>query len=239
MVTASLNAADADVDGLLFLYSMSAGLNIPIYILGMRADQQNYSAIKNTDSPFNQMILEYAAEYIAFLRKAWKFALSKYIQAGVLPEKVKIKKVAQEKEEKFYKSMQKVYRILQSKQVVSEALLDQMSSEYEDAMEEEEIATIDIPIETIIADAVKPNPLENAKTAFIERKIGMVSSRTLAEKRGYIWAQELMRQLEEVSLGIWASADNQGQADSSNAGDGLDSGKSVDAGDGTTNQDSK
>jgi len=244
MVTASLNAADADVDGLLFLYSMSAGLNIPIYILGMRADQQNYSAIKNTDSPFNQMILEYAAEYIAFLRKAWKFALSRYIQAGVLPEKVTIKKIAKEKEEKFYRSMQKVYRILQSKQVVTEAMLTQLGGEYEDALEEEEIPTIDIPIETIIADAVKPNPLENAKTAFIERKIGMVSSRTLAEKRGYIWAQELMRQLEEVSLGIWASAENKGQDGSSNAstgmdsaGDGLDSGKSVDDGSGTNNQD--
>ena len=57
MNTASLQAQDADSDGLLFQYAAGTGLSMPVYILGVRADQQNYGAIKNTDSPFNQMIL--------------------------------------------------------------------------------------------------------------------------------------------------------------------------------------
>jgi hypothetical protein len=255
METASLNADDASTDGLLFLYSMSSGVSIPIYILGMRADQQNYSAIKNTDSPFNQMILEYASEFTSFLGKIWRWVIERNIEAGVLPEKITIKVVAKEKQKSLLRSMESVYRKILERRLKEEDLTA-LQDEFVASMTDKEIDTRDISIETVIADAVKPNPLENAKTVFIERKLGMVSSRTLAEKRGYNWPQELMRQLEEAALGIWSSGNSTGQSNSSTAntgdsaqglddnsdnssGDGLDMGKSIDDGSGTANQPTK
>ena len=73
-----------------------------------------------------------------------------------------------------------------------------------------------------------------AKTAFIERKIGMVSSRTLSEKRGYVWPQELIRQLEEMLYGIYPPVSgNMSDANSSSAEGGLDVGSNADSQDGT------
>jgi len=239
MQTASLNAADSDVDGLLFLYSAGAGISTPIYILGMRADQQNYSAIKNTDSPFNQMILDYANEFSAFIEKTLRWVIYRNIELGKLKETVKIKRVAKEKQAKAMRALVRAYTILTKNEAIEEKIIEQVIDDYKSSMEDVDIPTVEIPIEIIIADAVKPNPLEMAKTAFIQRKLGIVSSQTLSERSGFTWQQELMRMLEEKKLGIWPAETPMGQGDSSNAGGGLDVGSNVDDGSGTMAQNSK
>lgn len=202
MKTANLHAADADNDGLLFLYAISTGISIPIYILGMRADQQNYSAIKNTDSPFIQMILDLAGDFKSSLTKVFKWVLYRNIQAGVLPKEMTIKRVAREKMDSWFATQMKIVNVIQEaveqKRKIEDAVVQQIDTALDDAMEEVTISTLDMPIDIIIADAVKPNPLELAKVAFIERRLGIVSSQTLSEKRGYNWPVELRRMLEEA-----------------------------------------
>jgi len=239
MTTANLQAADADVDGLLFLYAAGSGISMPIYILGMRADQQNYSAIKNTDSPFNQMILEVANDFIVYLRKIFKWVIARNIDAGILQDTVTIKRVAKEKEQKLFNSFARVLGELQDGKKISIDIKEKLDAELTAALEDIDIPTMELVIDVVIADAVKPNPLEMAKTAFIERKISMVSSQTLSEKRGYKWPQEVMRMLNEITLGLWSLQTGKGQQDSASSGTGLDSGKSVDSGDGAVNQNAK
>lgn len=242
----TLHAGDADHDGLLFQYAISTGTCIPVYILGMRADQQNYGAIKNTDTPFNQMITEYAGQFTRLFEKMYRFVIWRCVQSGILPKTVKIQRVARESRKKYYATLERVYYlILESDEArkrgeIKKITLEQVkafSDELDQSMEEIDIPTTEIPLDIILADSIKPNPLEMAKTAFIERKIGMVSSRTLSEAAGYDWPKELIRMLEERALGIYSV--DKGQEDSSNSLTGVDSGDKLDDGSGTANQNSK
>jgi len=241
MLTASLQAADADRDGLQFQYAMGTGVSMPVYILGVRADEQNYGAIKNTDSPFNQMILEYAELFSAkFLKKLIKFVIYRNVQEGILPETVKVKKVSKEKKQKWETAMMRAFALLESdkKGLILTEEINALKTNFDDSTVEEDVATVDVPLEAIIAESIKPNPLELAKVAFIERKLSIVSSRTLSEERGRNWQQEVLRMLEEKALGLYDPMPPKGQADSSNSGS-TDMGNSVDDGSGTTNQNSK
>jgi hypothetical protein len=261
MLTATLNASDADVDGLLFLYAAGSGISTPIYILGMRADQQNYSAIKNTDSPFNQMILEIANDFIAYLKNIFKWVIYRNIEAGVLENTITISKIATEKEEKIFKSFGAAFIVVENNKAIINKLMEKVTkenlkeidkriesiktiqqtldAELKDAMQEIQIPTLDLLVNITLADAVKPNPLELAKVAFIERKLSIVSSQTLSERRGNKWPQEVKRMLNEISLKLWMPQEaKMGQQDSSNSGaTGTD--QNVDGGDGTTGQNTK
>jgi hypothetical protein len=255
MQTASLQAQDADYDGLLFLYSISAGTNMPVYLLGMRSDQINYSAIKNTDSPFHQMILDYSDDFALTFKKIFRWVIYRNIKAGILEKTVTVQTIAKEKQEQWQMAITKGIKILieaekKSKEVTdpttttnsnlpNAATVASIQKMLDDSMIETVINTIDIPIEIMMADAVKPDPLELAKTAFIERKLGIVSSQTLSEQRGHIWSKELIRQLNEMMLGIWPPQTGAGNQDSSNANSGLGDGNNVNSGDGATNQNTK
>lgn len=238
-VTANLQAQDADADGLLFLYAIGAGVVVPVYLLGMRSDQVNYSAIKNTDSPFHQMILDYAGDFSSTLKQMYKWVIYRNVEAGTLEKTTKIKVVAKEKKAKWEAAIAQGLKLLVEKTIPDATSVNSIQMMLDDSMIETTINTIDIPIEITIADAVKPNPLELAKAAFIERKLSIVSSQTLSEKRGYIWSQELVRLLNEKCLGLWPADNGQGNVDSSSANSGLDAGGDVNTGDGTTNQNSK
>jgi len=245
MMTADLNATDADKDGLQFLYAISSGVTTPIYITGMRSDVQNYSAIKNTDSPFNQMILEYAMELSVCFKDMAKWAIYRYIEAGILDKTVKIQRVAKEKTEFWLANMEKAVAILErlegAKKVSKKTKndVDDILNNLNTSVDMVSIPTIEIPIDFIIAEAVKPNPLEMAKVAFIERKLGIVSSQTLSEIRGYNWPQEVIRQLFEIKLGIYSPSKTGGQSNSSGANAGMGEGGDIDDGSGTMNQNAK
>jgi hypothetical protein len=258
METASLNASDADTDGLLFLYAAGTGMSMPVYVLGVRADQQNYSAVKNTDSPFNQMIVEYGGLYTEKAKQLFKFVVQRNVEAGVLPEKIKIQRVAKEKKQHYIDTMDRaMMMLLQTQEVVvapnpnnigvnnnapNMSQVQSIGAELKASMEEIEINTVDLPIEITLCDAIKPNPLELAKGWFIERNLSMVSSQTLSEKRGYTWSQEVMRMLTEKALGLYdVMKPTGGQQGSSNSGAGGANGGSgqTDTGDGTMNNNTK
>jgi len=237
--TPQLHAADAERDGLLFLYEISSGMSMPLSIIGQRLNEANYNSIKNADSPFSQMVLDYAVFYIYNMQKIFKFMLKRMIEAGELPKTTKIKRFVTEKAEKDF-----VFNIL--KKLKAEESTDSILSDlgdYNDNMEEVEINTEDMPIDIIIADAVRPDPLDMAKVWFIYRKLGLVSRETLAGKAGFVWEQELFRQFKEKSffdeLDVNASSaagtsDNDPNNPSNDTGVNSDS--KVDDGSGTQNE---
>lgn len=252
VVSPTLHAGDAETDGLLFLYSIGAGLSMPIYILGVRADQQNYGAIKNTDSPFHQMVYSYAAKFEGKGEQIIKYVIWRAIQEKILPEKITVKKITKENQSKYLSAIEKGLGIIsKAKEAAAQQTvapktpqqnaldsktnsdIDALLNDITMSMEDEEIDTLDIDIEFSLAEAVKPDALELAKVAFIERKLGLVSSQTLAEERGRNWGQEVVRMLLEMKLGIF-QPDGAGQQGSSNAGGGGDT--AVQTGDGAKNQ---
>ena len=133
--------------------------------------------------------------------------------------------------------MQKAYKLLSEKKAITEEVLDSIDKDVKASMESIEINTVDVPFDIILADAVKPNPLELAKTAFIQRKIGVVSSQTLSEEMGYDWSQELLRMLNEKALGIYDPGSS--QQGSSNATGGVGDGGDVQTEDGASAQNTK
>jgi len=144
---------------------------------------------------------------------------------------------AKGKEQAIFNSFAKVISEIEKGKKISIKKREKLDAELSAALEEVDISTLELIIDINIADAVKPNPLEMAKTAFIDRKLSVVSSQTLSERKGNKWPQEVMRMLNEISLGLWSTQVDKGQQGSSSSGTGLDS--NVDAGDGAVNQNSK
>jgi len=189
----SLHAQDAEKDGLLFLYEASSGSGIPISIIGQRNDEANANALKNADSPFGQTVLGYATFYDGHIADLVKFVLRRMVEAGELPPKTKIKTFMKESTDTDF-ALDILTRLREKEDPNT---IIQSLSGYEDNMKEIEIDTENMPIEVIIADAVRPNPLEMAKVWFIYRKMGIISRQTLSNKAGLVWEQELFRQMKE------------------------------------------
>jgi hypothetical protein len=244
MKTASLQAADADSDGLLFLFAASAATSLPINLLAMRTDKISGSNESNSDSPFHQMIEDLAGEFSETLKKMFKWVIYRNIEAGILEKTTNIKVVTQESkyEEAFLTGLKILEEVKAKKQptnIVTDDDISKVQALIDASMEEVTIDTLDIPINIIIAEAIKPNPLDLAKTAFIQRKLGMVSSQTLSEESGYNWSQELLRQLKEARYGIWPPKNDAGQQDSSTSMTGIEDGKTTGNDDGVTKQKAK
>jgi len=238
MVSSNLQASDADKDGMLFLYAISSGTNIPVYMLGGRIDLQNYSSVKNTDSPFNQTIYGYANLFAFQFGKLFTWVIKKNVETGFLPKTIKISKVSKESKDKYNATLMKAIQLIESNQQITDMDIASFENDIKASLVEVEIDTEDIPLEVTLTDATQPNPLELAKTAFIERKLGIVSSQTLSEERGRDWAKELYRIMLEKRYGIMDAGGNTNSS-SANAGQGLGDGLNTDTGSGTTDQNAK
>lgn len=197
ILTPDLHAADAERDGLLFMYEASAGLTLPLNVITQRLHEASYSALKSSDSPFGQMIVDYANFYIAYLGILYKFILKRLVESGDIKQKtVKIKRFAKESVEREF--IYEIFTRIREGEDPNDIIKG--LAKYSDNMEVLDIPVEELPIDTIIADAVRPNPLEMAKVWFVYRKMGIASRQTLSGKAGFVWEQELYRQLQEMEF---------------------------------------
>jgi len=190
----SLHAQDAKEDGLLFMHEAASAINIPVSLLSQRIDQGNYNSQKNAESPFTQFILDLADFYVKNIKQLCKYILKGMVDAGELPPATKIKTFSKESTETDF--VMKALDILKNNEADSPNI-NILISDYKDSITEIEVDTTDIPIDVIIADSVRPNPLEMAKVWFIYRNMGVISRQTLADKSNLVWERELYRMLKE------------------------------------------
>jgi len=195
--SSKLESGDAEKDALLILYTIASGVNIPIYILDQRSDQQNYSSIKKSDTPFSQMIMDNQD----FWYVEWEMILRTLLQAKVGAKELKdITKV----KSYLIESQVDAARAINLAVIEGRPKLDiikEAEKILKDGEKEENINTVNIPIDIIFPDVIQEDALQQAQVLQIHHTIGIASRATLSTKAGYNWPMEIAAQkIEQQEL---------------------------------------
>ena len=190
----NLESSEAKQDGLALLYAIGSGVTMPLHILDQRTSESVYSSLRKADSPWAQAIIDNQDFWAAQFDKMLRVAIKANVEAGVLPEKVRVPKYD---EDKLVEAMDLINRMVVDGED-SEKIVREVSPILEGAHTVISMPTVEVPITKIFPDVVKEDYLQQAKVLQIHQQMGIASQRTLAEKAGYDWERELFRMAQNI-----------------------------------------
>jgi hypothetical protein len=193
--SAKLESDDAKEDGLAILYSIGAGVQMPLHVLTQITSEAVYSSIKKSDTPFSQMVESN--------QDMWKEEWDSMYRFGMkLSGKFKDKKfkVPYYPDEARHEAMKLINRMVVDKQPI-ERIIEETKKVLSRKAGKVINATIeDVPITQIFPDVAHEDPLLVAKALFLHHKMKIVSNQTAAEKAGYNWQEELAKMVAEQDV---------------------------------------
>ncbi len=191
-----LDSGNAKEDGLHILYSICAGVTMPLHILEQRADEANYSSIRKADTPFSQMILGNQNFLDYYFERLYRLAVTEKVKAGELPETIKVIKV----DEGALESIMRKINEMVVEGVPIQEIIEAAEPEIKKAEHTVTIKTVDIDINIVFPAVVQEDPLDQAKVLLIHDRLGIVSKRTMSGIAGYDWREELILLKEEAMI---------------------------------------
>jgi hypothetical protein len=192
---AKLESADAERDGLLILYHIGSGVNLPLHVLDQRADQAVYASIKKSDSPFTQMIMDHQDFWYNHFELLYRAQIKFKIKAGQLPKTTKIDSHLLESQ---VAAAQFINTAVVEKKLSNDEIIDEAKKIMDQGKSSTDVPTEEIPLDIIFPDVVSENLLEQAQVLQIHANIGIASRATLSSKAGYNWQMELRNLMSEM-----------------------------------------
>lgn len=193
--SAKLDAGDAKEDGLAILYSVGAGINMPLHVLTQITSEQVYASIKKADSPFSQMIESNQDMW----KEEWDFMYRFGMKLSGKFDGVKFK-IPYYPDDARTEALKLINEMIvdrkSTEEIIKEAkkVLDRKSGKKINA-------TIDdVPITQVFPDVVNEDPLSIAKALYVHKKMKIVSNQTASERAGYNWQEELAKMITEVDV---------------------------------------
>jgi len=193
-----LDSSEAKEDGLHILYSIAAGITMPLHILEQRADEQVYASIRKADTPFAQLILSNQNHVGFYLERIYRFLIQQKVKAGVLSKKTTVTVIDDQAIETI---LRRINLMVVQEQTIEE-IVDRIKGDVELVQKTEEIDTIDIPLNVVFPSVVQEDPLDQAKVLLIHDRLGIVSKRTMSSMAGYDWRKELIELRIEAKTAI-------------------------------------
>lgn len=193
--SAKLDSDDAKEDGLAILYSIGAGVLMPLHVLTQITSESVYASIKKSDTPFVQML----GSNQDMWKEGWD---STYRFSMKLSGKFEGKKfkVPYYPDEARTEAMKLINRMIVDKEP-TERIMEEAKKVLSRKSGKMINATIDdVPITQIFPDVANEDPLSVAKALFLHHKMKIVSNQTASEKAGYNWQEELTKMIAEVDV---------------------------------------
>lgn len=193
--SAKLESDDAKADGLAILYSVGAGVQMPLHVLTQITSEAVYGSIKKSDTPFSQMVESNQDMWSEEWDSMYRFGMK-------LSGKFKDKKfkVPYYPDEARHEAMKLINRMVVDEQPI-ERIVEETKKVLSRKGRKVINATIeDVPITQVFPDVAHEDPLLVAKALFIHHKMKIVSNQTAAEKAGYSWQEELAKMIAEQDV---------------------------------------
>ena len=193
--SAKLDSDDAKEDGLAILYSIGAGVQMPLHVLTQITSEQVYASIRKSDTPFAQMIESHQDMW----RDEWDFM---YRFAMKLSGKFDGKKfkIPYYPEEAKIEAMKLINEMIVDKKPTAKIIEEAKRVLNRKGGKKIEATIDDVPITQIFPDVVSEDPLSVAKALFIHHKMKIVSNQTASERAGYNWQEELAKMIGEQDV---------------------------------------
>jgi len=172
VVKANIDAADALPDYLNIMYMAAAEAQVPLIIIDQRASEEVYASMKRSANPFHQMIEAQRTFFGYYFGELFRFVIERGVDAGRLPDSVKIQ------------------------------IYEPYSSEKKPSSTSDRIDTKLIPIEIIWPDVFTEDPLSQARADALMIDRGVVSPETVANRQGLDYAEEVVKIKQYQDSGI-------------------------------------
>lgn len=183
-------AGDAETLMTQTLYTVGAGVTVPLFMLHQDPSNSNYASIRKSDTPFSQMIVDIQDDWSIVFDKIFRVVIDTKIRVGKLSDRVEL--VTYTEEAQWQAMDMLISGVLNGDTV--ESLTEAIRPVLEEGVEKQQIMTIDVPIEIIFPDVVRESELDQAKTLEVWNKLG-VSPQTIYSRMGLDWKQELAHQV--------------------------------------------
>jgi hypothetical protein len=167
-------ADDAEKDYKAILYMIGSALSMPIHILQMNAENENYASIKEAANPFTQMILDLQDEWGEWLRMLLRYVILAGIRKGVLKSEYEIEYLPEDNIGEIYRYVDDSTRAGVPVVKISEAV-DKMVKA---ARKTTTVKTVNVPVDVIFPIIVQTDPTAQAGALQIYQNLGLMSKRT-------------------------------------------------------------
>ena len=180
MVSPNTGADDAEKDYKMILYMIGSALSMPIHILNMNAENENYASIKEAANPFNQAVQDYQDEWGEHLKKLFRYVISHAVRLGVLDTEYQIEYLPED----VVGEVKRMVNTRLKEGVDAKAIVDDLRDIVEVEKETKVIPTTGIPISIIFPTIIKTDPTQEAQAIKIYMELGLMSKYTARLKVG-------------------------------------------------------
>lgn len=165
-------ADDADTDVKMLLYLIASGVSMPLHILNMNAENENFASIKEAGTPFVQMVYDYQDEFGEHLKKMLRFLIKMGIRKGVIQQEYSVEYYP---EDAIRETIEYVNKNLQAEnynQVLEQAR--GMLGEKETKV----IKAIHVPLNIVFPNIAHSDPSKQSSALKIYKELGLMSRYT-------------------------------------------------------------
>lgn len=193
--TPNIGGGEMKPDWDMLMYLVCSGLQMPPHILFQDSSNENYASIRKADTPFSNFVLDEQDELRDYWKLIFQYVVVEMVNRGKLPKTVKVRVYKSSMiGEAFDWSVRQdcaidyvVDRVntLISKGRISEQDKEDISDKAKAILGEEteqEIDTVDIPIDIVFPNVVHEDPFIQAQVMQILISLGLMSRYTARRK---------------------------------------------------------
>jgi hypothetical protein len=164
-------AVEAETDYKSILYMIGSALSMPIHILQVNAENENYASIKEAGNPYAQMVQDMQDEYGEHLRRMLRYLIVMGIRRGVLKEEYTVEYLPED-------AIGEVRRYIDDR-MASGATLNEAVADVQPLVDQSKkkktIRTINIPLMLIFPNIIQTDPTQEAQAVQIYITLGLMS----------------------------------------------------------------
>ncbi len=177
MVSPQTGADDAYVDYKMILYIIASGVSMPMHIINMNAENENYASIRKAGHPFIQMIEDFRDSWAEYIRTILRYVIVIAIEKGVLKKSYTFEHFPGE-------SIGEVTDLIKMR--LEQGIPTDKIIEEADLFKKEQITinTVDIPINVVFPELSEEDAKAQAETLEIQLRNFLVSQKTAIQRTG-------------------------------------------------------
>lgn len=180
IVAPNTGADDAETDYKMLMYMIGSALSMPIHILQVNAENENYASIREAGNPFAQAVQDLQDEWGEHLRELLRYLVVMAVRKGVLKETYNVEYLP---EDIIGEVKDLVNTRLKSGTEISEIL-----SEAQKIVQQEKkkitMKTVNIPLSMVFPNIVQTDPTKEAGAVKIYMELGLMSKYTARLRTG-------------------------------------------------------
>ena len=192
MVDPQTGASDAYTDYKIILYIIASGVSMPMHIINMNAENENYASIRQAGHPFIQMIEDFRDTWAEYVRQILRYTIAIAVEQGHLEKTYKLERRPSD----TIGEMSNLLETRLKQGIPVEDIINEAEQFKKDMVE---INAVDIPINIIFPELTEADPKVLAETLEVQMRNGIVSRKTAMQKSGYNVEAELIQiDIEQV-----------------------------------------